>query len=46
MIMQKKTQYKMEHNETKKVCTKNPMCYYFDDIAKLVDFLYLYYSFQ
>ena len=46
MIMQKKAQYKMEHNETKKVCTKSPMCYYCDDIIKLVDFLYLYYSFQ
>ena len=29
---------KMENNELKKVCVKNRMCYYFDDIIKLGDF--------
>ena len=28
----------MENNEFKKVCIKNCMCYYFDDIVKLEDF--------
>ena len=26
----------MENNEFKKVCIKNCMCYYFDDIIKVV----------
>ena len=29
---------KMENNEIKKVCIKNRLCYYFDDIIKLEDF--------
>ena len=28
----------MENNELKKVCIKNRMCYYFDDIIKIEDF--------
>ena len=28
----------MENNEFKKVCTKNCMCYYFNDIIKFEDF--------
>ena len=28
----------MENNEFKKLCIKNCMCYYFDDIIKLEDF--------
>ena len=28
----------MENNEFKKVCIKNHMCYYFDEIIKLEDF--------
>ena len=29
---------KMENNEIKKVCVKNRMCYYFDDIIRFEDF--------
>ena len=28
----------MQNNEIKKVCIKNRMCYYFDDIIKSEDF--------
>ena len=28
----------MENKEFKKVCIKNRMCYYFDDIIKFEDF--------
>ena len=28
----------MENNELKKVCVKNRMCYYFDDITEIEDF--------
>ena len=39
MIMQnKKVQYKMENNESKKVRIKNRTCYYFGDLIKLEDF--------
>ena len=34
----KKAEYKMESNKLKKVCIKNRMCYYFDDIIKSEDF--------
>ena len=39
MIMQnKKVQYKMENNESKKVRIKNRTSYYFGDLIKLEDF--------
>ena len=34
----KKAEYKMESNKLKKVCIKNRMSYYFDDIIKSEDF--------
>ena len=34
-MQNKKTQYKMENNEFKKIRIKNLTCYYFDDIIKL-----------
>ena len=39
MIMQnKKVQYKMENNESKKVRIKNRTCYYFCGLIKVEDF--------